>query len=411
MSAQLPLFSQDPTPYTVTAITHYIQTLFDADTRLQEVWISGEVSNFKQAPSGHLYFSLKDDTAQLKCVMWRSAAERLRFSPKHGDQVIVSGRIGVYDAQGVYQLYAETMQPAGIGDLNRQFEILKAKLDAEGLFASERKRPLPSLPQKIGIVTSPSAAAFQDVLNVLRRRYPIAQIILSPTLVQGETAPPQIVRALQLLNTRQDIDVILLVRGGGSLEDLWCFNDENVVRAVAGSPVPVITGVGHEIDFTLVDFAADHRAPTPSAAAEIATPDYADLVYTVSHYQERLTQRLDERLAMVQQTLETQTRALRWFAPSGKINNLRQRLDEQAQRLASATRQNLQNQRQSLALLQSRLHSASPQAILERGYALVHREADGKRLTSSQDAAPGTSIIVQLQDGQLAARVKERSTS
>ncbi|NJL94564.1 MAG: exodeoxyribonuclease VII large subunit [Anaerolineae bacterium] len=247
----------------MSEVTAHIRQLFDTQPGLQDVWIEGEVSNLRRAPSGHLYFTLKDKTAQLKAVMWKSSAGRLRFEPQHGDLVLAHGRISVYETQGNYQLYADALQPAGIGDLNRQYELRKAKLEAEGWFDPARKRPLPPFPRRIGVVTSASTAAFQDVQNVLRRRYPIAEVLLSGTLVQGETAPAQIVAAIQRINQRADVDVLLIVRGGGSLEDLWCFNDEAVVRAVAESRIPTITGVGHEIDFTLVDFAADQRAPTP----------------------------------------------------------------------------------------------------------------------------------------------------
>jgi exodeoxyribonuclease VII large subunit len=416
MTEQLPLWAHspdhtDPTPKTVSQLTLYIKGLFDRDQGMQEVWVEGEVSNYKRAASGHLYFSLKDENAQLKCVMWKTAADHLRFDPQHGDQVIASGKISVYEPQGTYQLYVETLQQAGVGDLNRQFELLKAKLEAEGLFDSERKRPLPLFPRKIGIVTSPNAAGFQDVLNILQRRYTAAEIILSPTLVQGETAPPQIVAAIQALNRRDDIDVMLIIRGGGSLEDLWCFNDERVVRAVAQSRIPTITGVGHEIDFTLVDFAADRRAPTPSAAAEIATPNQADWLYTLQNLRERMKSSLHERFADIRQELDTQGRTLRLLNPQHRIDTWRQRLDDLAARLTYATQNRLTDQRRRLELLAHRLQAAkaaSPQGILEQGYAIITRTADGKRLTSIQDAAPGTGITVQMQDGTLISRVLER---
>jgi exodeoxyribonuclease VII large subunit len=281
-------------------------------------------------------------------------------------------------------------------------------MEAEGLFDPARKRPLPLFPRKIGIVTSPDAAGFQDVLNILQRRYTAAEIILSPTLVQGDAAPPQIVAAIQALNRRNDIDVMLIIRGGGSLEDLWCFNDERVVRAVAQSRIPTITGVGHEIDFTLVDFAADRRAPTPSAAAEIATPNQADWLYSLQNLGERMEGSLQERIADVRQELDTQGRTLRLLNPRHRINTLRQRLDDQAARLINAAQNRLTDQRRSLEVLAHRLQAASPQGMLERGYAIVTRTADGKRLTSVQDAAPGTGITVQMQDGTLTSRVLER---
>jgi exodeoxyribonuclease VII large subunit len=411
MSEQLSLFNpEEQRPQTVSEVTRYIRQLFERDLKMQAVWVEGEVSNYKRAASGHLYFSLKDEDAQLKCVMWRTAAVRLVFEPAHGDRVIVWGSINVYEPQGVYQMYVEVMQPAGIGDLNRQFELLKSKLAADGLFDEEKKKPIPAFPRKIGIVTSPDAAGFRDVLNILSRRYPVAEIILSPTQVQGDTAPPLIVRAIENLNQRSDIDVMLIVRGGGSLEDLWCFNDERVVRAVAASKIPTVTGVGHEIDFTLVDFAADVRAPTPSAAAEIATPNSEDILYDVRDYQKRMASAVDTLLEGCRDTLEGQKRTLRLLSPQNQINRLRQQMDDLSTRSANAARVLTRQQRQELAALQKRLEAANPENILKRGYAIVTRAGDGLRMNSVQQAAPGTGIIVKLQDGNLNAVVKERKT-
>ncbi|MBZ0308990.1 MAG: exodeoxyribonuclease VII large subunit, partial [Anaerolineae bacterium] len=406
MSEQLSLFQpEEQQPQSVSEVTRYIRQLFERDLKMQAVWIEGEVSNYKRAASGHLYFSLKDEEAQLKCVMWRTAAARLSFEPAHGDQVIVWGSINVYEPQGVYQMYVEVMQPAGIGDLNRQFELLKSKLAAEGLFDAEKKKPIPAFPRKIGIVTSPDAAGFRDVLNILSRRYPAAEIILSPTQVQGDTAPPLIVRAVEMLNQRQDIDVMLIVRGGGSLEDLWCFNDERVVRAVAASKIPTIAGVGHEIDFTLVDFAADLRAPTPSAAAEIATPNGEDILYTVRDSQKRMESAVYALVEEYRDTLEGQKRTLRLLSPQNRIHRMRQQVDDLSTRAATAARVLLRQQRQEVAALQKRLEAANPDNILKRGYAIVTRTGDGLRMNSVQQAAPGTGIVVKLQDGELKATV------
>jgi exodeoxyribonuclease VII large subunit len=406
---QLSFFDQSNEPKSVTELTHRIRLLFERDPGLQDVWVEGEVSNYKRAASGHLYFSLKDANAQLKVVMWKADAVHLNFEPSHGDQIIAHGHISVYDSQGVYQLYADLLQPVGLGDLNRQFELLKAKMEAEGLFDSERKRPIPYYPQRIGIVTSPDAAGFQDVLNILTRRYPAAEIILSPTQVQGATAPPRIVAAIEALNRRPDIDVMLIVRGGGSLEDLWCFNDERVVRAVANSRIPTITGVGHEIDFTLVDFAADHRAPTPSAAAEIATPDSVELLAALEDWEARMQKALSDRFDELRGELDSQKRTLRLLSPMNKIANLRQSLDDQSARMSNALRNQIRLERRQIDSLAARLEAASPEGMLRRGFALVTRTADGKRMTSVQDAAPGTSITVQMQDGTLTSRVNERT--
>jgi Exodeoxyribonuclease VII large subunit (EC 3.1.11.6) len=262
-----------------------------------DVWVEGEVSNFRQVASGHCYFTLKDAGAELRCVMWRDRARGMRALPNNGDSVLAHGRVGVYEQRGDLQLYVDALEPLGLGWLYQEYERLKARLEAEGLFAAERKRPLPRFPRRIGVVTSPDAAALRDILNILSRRYPLAEVVLAPTLVQGEEAPPQIIAALRALNAREDIDVILLARGGGSLEELWAFNDERVARAVAASRIPVVCGVGHETDFSLADFAADRRAPTPSAAAELATPDRAELAQQVRTLRARLVRALEADLA------------------------------------------------------------------------------------------------------------------
>ncbi|WP_119069343.1 exodeoxyribonuclease VII large subunit [Aggregatilinea lenta] len=395
-------------PFTVHQITLYIRDLFDLDLTLQDVWIEGEVSNFKQAASGHLYFTLKDANSELACVMWRSQAAQLSALPRHGDAVLVHGRIAVYEARGQYQLYCDMLQPAGVGELNRQFELLKAKLDAEGLFDAERKRALPRTPHRIGVVTSPTTAAFQDIQNVIRRRYPLVEILLSPAQVQGRDAAPQIIAALDRLNRRDDIDVILLARGGGSLEDLWCFNDEALVRAVAASRLPVVTGVGHEIDFTLVDFAADHRAPTPSAAAELLTPDGAALRQELRLRRDRLEGALLNALDGWRDRLEANQRWLERLSPAVTVQNARQRVDDMTGRMDAALRRTLERRRDRLDARARALHAASPDALLARGYAMVSRTADGRRVTSIQDAAEGTSLTITLHDGQLTATVRER---
>lgn len=395
-------------PFSVRQITIYIRDLIDQDPRLGDVWVEGEISNFTRASSGHLYFTLKDEFAELRCVMWRSQAAWLGFEPAHGDKVLAHGQITVYEQRGQYQLACDALQPAGLGELNRQFELLKARLDAEGLFDEARKRPLPVFPRRLGVVTSPTTAAFQDVLNVIRRRFPLLPIVLCPTLVQGKEAPPQIIAALERLNRRDDIDLILLVRGGGSLEDLWCFNDEAVVRAVAASRIPVVTGVGHEIDFTLVDFAADRRAPTPSAAAEMVTPDGALLAQQIRGLQARLDTSFWGRLEQMRQDLAANQRVLARLSPAYNVQNARQRIDDLIGRMDTYTRHRLSRERQRLTAQARALEAASPLGLLERGYALVTRTADGKRVTSTQDAAEGTSITVTLRDGQLIAAVRQR---
>ncbi|NDJ84780.1 MAG: exodeoxyribonuclease VII large subunit [Chloroflexi bacterium] len=395
-------------PLSIAEVTAYIRDKFDLDATLQDLWVEGEISNLTRAPSGHMYFTLKDNVAALRAVMWRSSVGRLRFEPQQGDHVLVHGKISVYEPRGEYQLYADDLQPVGVGDLHLQFERLKSRLAAEGLFDPERKRRLPVFPQRIGVVTSAKAAAFQDVLNVLRRRFPLAEVILSPTLVQGESAPPQIVKALEALYQRDDIDVILMVRGGGSLEDLWAFNDERVVRAVVAAPLPVVTGVGHEIDFTLADFASDHRAPTPSAAAEETTPDIVELARGLRLNQQRSLGAISALLEAYGDDLSGIRQVMRHLSPQKPIENYRQRVDGLAMRLQREMLGLLSTARDRLTARQSALEAASPAAILARGYAIVTRTDDGERLLDADDVAPGTLVHIQLYRGELRAKVQDR---
>lgn len=400
----LPLF---PETFTVTQITTTIRQMFDQNEVLQDLRIEGEISNLTRAPSGHIYFTLKDANAQLRVVMWRSNAERLSFDPRHGERIVASGSISVYEVRGEYQLYASTLQRVGEGDLHQQFELLKARLAAEGLFDAERKRPLPFFPRRIGVVTSAKAAAFQDVLNVLRRRFPVAEVLLSPTLVQGNEAPPRIMAALERLYKHDDIDVILLVRGGGSLEDLWCFNDEAVVRKVVEAPVPIVVGVGHEIDFTLVDFAADHRAPTPSAAAELVTPEATALHETVRWLQQRAVAAVLEQIQVGYQDLGTLRRALRHLSPQNDIINWRQRIDDLTLRLQRGVKGRVVTERRQLAATSAALQSANPLTILARGYAIVRRVDDEQRLSNADEVSSGTKLDIQLHQGHLRATVDD----
>ncbi|MBN1565684.1 MAG: exodeoxyribonuclease VII large subunit [Anaerolineae bacterium] len=395
--------------YTVLQLTTHIRDLLDDDPTLQDVWVEGEISNFTRAASGHLYFTLKDDKSELKCVMWKMQAAWLPFDPQHGDAVLAHGRVSVYEARGQYQLTCDAMQPAGVGDLNQQFELLKAKLDAAGLFDPGRKREIPSFPRQIGIVTSPTTAAFQDMQNVLRRRYPLVEIILSPALVQGKEAPPQIVQAIQRLNDHTEVDVIIVARGGGSLEDLWCFNDERVARAVAASRIPIVTGVGHEIDFTLVDFAADLRAPTPSAAAEVVTPDGPAMRIEIDALSERLSDTIQAELLDRRRGIETQIRWLTRLSPDMQIQNARQRIDDLTGRMTQQMQHALERRRDRLDAQTRALEAANPAALLRRGYALVTR-SDGQRVTSIQHAAEGTNVQITLQDGRLVARIVTRES-
>jgi len=394
----------------VTELTVHIRAVLENDPILWDVSVQGEVSNMTRASSGHWYFTLKDSAAQLKCVMWRSSVERQSYRPQNGDALVAHGRIGVYEASGVYQLYADSVHPAGTGDLYQQFEQLKAQLEAEGLFEAERKRPIPTFPRQIGVVTSPEAAAFQDIQNVLRRRFPLVEIILSPCLVQGAEAPGQIVTALECLNRHTEVDVILVIRGGGSIEDLWAFNDERVARAIASSRIPVINGVGHETDFTIADFVADVRAPTPSAAAEIATPNIEDLRLDLRELDDRMAGIVRDRLNELQSSLAMSQRTLGHVSPANRIRNLRQRIDDWNARLVSQQRQRIERLRERLAAKEAALSSANPVAIMARGYAIVSVSEDGRRLTSAGGIKPGVGITVQFHDGEIKARVEDKET-
>ncbi len=409
MWQQQGLFSeQERRMYTVSQVTARIRALLENEPVFRDLWVTGEVSNFSQASSGHVYLTLKDAGSQLGCVIWRSQARALTYLPRSGDGVVVHGRIGVYEQGGRYQLYIDTIQPAGKGTLFQELERLKARLKAEGLFEEARKRPLPLYPQRIGVVTSPTAAAFSDVLNVLRRRYPLAEVLLSPTTVQGEAAPPGIVAALAALNARDDVDVILVVRGGGSLEDLWAFNDEAVARAVAASRLPVVSGVGHETDFTLTDFAADRRAPTPSAAAEVVSPDIEELRVWVSQQRVRLSRAWTAKLDAARARVTEMKRTLQYLSPAVRLANNRQRVDDLTARVDAALAHRLEVSQQRLAGLQARLEALNPHAVLERGYAIVRERELDRVVVSIAQVRPGTRLAVQVQDGAFDARVESR---
>ncbi|MBK6326596.1 MAG: exodeoxyribonuclease VII large subunit [Chloroflexi bacterium] len=392
--------------WTVSELTAYIRELFAIDYRLQDLEVSGEISNFTRARSGHLYFTLKDAGAQIKCVMWRSAAERLFFQPEEGDAVVANGRISVYEAGGVYQLYVEHMQPAGRGNLAVAFEQLKQRLADEGLFEAAHKKPIPLTPRKIGIVTSADAAALRDILNVLNRRYPLVSVLIAPTLVQGADAPPQIVRALQWLDGRSDIDTIIVARGGGSIEDLWAFNDERVARAIFAAQHPIITGVGHETDFTIADFVADQRAPTPSAAAELATPDIEEIRPLLQGYAAMLRADLDDLIRQKRWQVQTLARALTHLSPQARLDNNRQRLDVTSARLDRALTSQLVRVRNRLAVAEVGLTAVSPLATLSRGYAIV-RHPDGRLVRAAVEVAAGDSLTIQVADGQFTVEVRE----
>lgn len=395
---------RDRDTWTVSELTAYVRELFDLDYRLQALTVSGEISNFTRARSGHLYFTLKDEDAQLKCVMWRSAANRLRFFPEDGDAVIAGGHLSVYEAGGVYQLYADTLVPAGRGDLALAFEQLKERLEAEGLFAPERKQALPSFPRKIGIVTSADAAALRDILNVLQRRCAFVSVLIAPALVQGNEAPSQLVRALEWLDGREDIDTIIIARGGGSMEDLWSFNDERLARAIYHARHPIICGVGHETDFTIADFVADVRAPTPSAAAELAVPDIGEVTPYVQGLQAALRAHVHSLLEERRWQINTLRRSLRHLGPQARLAGSRQQVDALSGRLEQAIGRRLEREESRLALVRAQLQAVGPLATLARGYAIVRRP-DGTVVRSIAQVTSHDSLQVQVADGEFAVTV------
>ncbi len=404
---QLGLFSQPV--WSVTEITRYVRELLTEDQQLQDVWVQGEISNFSRPSSGHLYFTLKDSGCALRCVMWRTAAMRLSQAPRDGEAVEVHGKLDIYEAQGQYQLYADLIRPFGEGALYLEFMRLKSRLEAEGLFAEERKRPLPRWPRRIGVVTSPTGAALRDILNTLRRRYPLAEVVVAPTAVQGEEAPPGIVNALEALNRLARPDVILLARGGGSMEDLWAFNDERVARAIAASHAPVVSGVGHETDFTIADFVSDLRAPTPTASAELVTPNKLELLDSLADLSVRQARAIGANLTGLRLRFNRLSNRLMLLSPQARIRSDRQRLDEFTYRLQLSCEHTLQLQRTSLQNLEGRLASLNPSAVLRRGYAIL-TQAGGSIVRSASQVQAGEILDVQVSDGSFNVEVRDPGT-
>jgi exodeoxyribonuclease VII large subunit len=393
-----------PITWSVTDLTRYLKEIIESDHNLADIWVQGEVSNLSLPRSGHLYFTLKDSGASLRTVMWRTSVSRLTQIPRDGDQVEIHGKISVYEQGGQYQLYADMIHPLGEGTLYQEFIRLKAKLEAEGLFDDERKRPIPTRPKTIGIVTSPTGAALRDILNTLRRRFPLVEVILAPSAVQGENAPREIVDGLETLNEKFTPDVILVSRGGGSIEDLWAFNDEQVARAIAASETPVISGVGHQTDFTIADFVADLRAPTPTAAAELATPDRGDLLIGINELSRRLTQKAMDFTNVLQWKLTNLNSLLGRFSPTNRIQSDRQRVDENFIRIIRGMDHKLQILHTRLLGLKQRLDSLNPAAVLSRGYAVVSHQ-DGTIITKVEQVTPGDQLNVNVQDGKFQTEV------
>ena len=390
----------------VSEITNLLSRLIEQQPEFRNVWVQGQVSNYSRAGSGHIYFTLKDEQNQINCVIWRSSATRLRFLPKHGEEILAQGKISVYGPQGKYQITVNKVEPLGIGALQRAFEELKQQLSDEGLFDNIHKKPLPRFPKKIGVITSATGAAFQDICEQLRKRYPLAEVLLHPALVQGDGAVQEIANALQVMNQRDDIDVLIVGRGGGSIEDLWAFNEERVARAIFASTIPVVSAVGHETDFTIADMVADHRSPTPSAAVEHIVPDQDELFAQLDGFDAWLRGITNNRLQGHKTRLqELETR----LAPTRRkdaIYQLYQTVDTLEAACRTAAERRRTDSERELHTLAQRLNALSPLATLQRGYS-ISRKTDGKVLTSAEQVSIGDRIEIQLSDGHLACRVEE----
>ena len=389
--------------HSVSDVNRYLKDLLAGEPLLQGISVRGEISNFKQYPSGHCYFTLKDTNSALKCVMFRSRAQYLRFLPQNGMQVVAGGSIAVYERDGVYQLYVDSLIPEGTGDLALAFEQLKEKLAAEGLFDPARKQPLPAFPKKIGVVTSSAGAVLRDIYRVSKRRWPGIQLVLYPVQVQGERAAEQIARGIDFFAEEYAVDVIIAGRGGGSMEDLWAFNEEPVVRAIAACPVPLISAVGHETDFTLADFAADMRAATPSQAAELAVPDRSEVMHQVENLTGQLTRQMQRELALRRQRLEGLLNSRVMREPQSMLAERRQRLDFLLAGLQRAAKAELEGKQHKLSLILNRLAAINPAVVLGRGYGIVTRQ--DKLVSSIQAVEIDDELQLTFTDGSVKAKV------
>ena len=390
----------------VTEVNHLVKLLLDNEPMLANVAVRGELSNYKIYPSGHHYFTLKDPEGALRCVMFKGSAVKLRFRPENGRKVVVTGRITVFPRDGAYQLYCNALTPEGAGDLAVAFEQLKAKLQAEGLFDPEHKKPLPAYPERIAIITSSAGAAVHDMIRILRRRYPIAKVVLLPVRVQGVEAPPEIVGAIRYANRWRVADLIITGRGGGSMEDLWAFNDERVARAIYESELPIISAVGHEPDVTIADYVADQRASTPSNAAEIAVPDQAELLRWLRGTEDRMIQSQAQRLETLRQKLELLAGKRVMTDQLAYVQDKRMELLHVQQRLGDLSNAAVSQKRRRFSTLAASLDAMSPLKVLGRGYAMARNEA-GQILKSYRDVAAGEAVTVTLGEGGFTCRVEE----
>lgn len=394
-----------PSAVSVSELNTFIKMLLESAPTLNDVYVKGEISNFKNhISSGHFYFSLKDKDSQIKAVMFRSSASRMKFVPENGMMVVAHGRVASYVRDGQYQLYADSMEPDGVGALYVAFEQLKQRLAAQGVFAPEKKKPLPKIPKTIGVITSPTGAAVRDIINIATRRFPFAKIVVYPALVQGENAASSLISGIRYFNDTGSADVIIIGRGGGSIEDLWAFNDENLAKTVCASEIPVISAVGHETDFTICDFAADLRAPTPSAAAELAVPDTAELKHKINNIISRESAVLLQMLSAKRETLARYEKSRYLSSPVHMIDDRRMALVLSSERLMTSAAHVNEIKKHALSALSGKLEALSPLAVLSRGYGVVSSE-EGKVIKEIADVSVGDKITVKIRDGEIYAGV------
>ena len=392
--------------FSVSQINEYIKMLLESSDVINNVWVMGEISNFKSHyATGHLYFSLKDEGSIIKCVMFRGSAQKLRFVPEDGMKVLIHGKISSYAPRGEYQIYADDMQPDGIGALARAFEQLKVRLGAEGLFDQAHKKPIPQMPKRVGVITSASGAAIHDILNVSGRRCPSAEIVIYPAQVQGDTAARSLCGGIRYFNEKSPVDVIIIGRGGGSIEDLWAFNDENLARIIYDSQIPVISAVGHETDFTICDFVADLRAPTPSAAAEIAFPDMLSVLQRVRQLRGLCDVKMSRKLTSLRTQISLLEKKIEVKSPEHVLSQKMMHVARLSERLESLSQVAFTRSKNKLSVLLARIEASNPLAIMSRGYAVVQK--DGRVVTRAEQLSAGDGITVAFADGEVSARVEK----
>ena len=398
------MYSVSPTVFSVTELNNYVKRILDNDENLKNVFVTGEISNFKNHYSGHMYMTIKDEGGAIKAVMFSSYASRLKFVPENGMKVIIFGSVSLYNKDGSYQLYITDMQPDGVGALNLAYEQLKEKLQNEGLFSTEHKKPIPQFPEKIGVMTAPDGAAVRDIFSVLKRRYPVAEIVFCPVAVQGASAAPEIAKAIKLFNEQNAADVLIVGRGGGSLEDLWAFNEEIVARAIFQSQIPVISAVGHETDFTIADFVADLRAPTPSAAAELAVPDIFELKSDLLGLKQHLSVLMRNLVESEKEKVENIQKQVTILSPANKIKNSRQELSNLYEKSVNLVTLKINDEKTKISLLSSKLNALSPLNVLSRGYSISYN--NDFPIKSVNDVKSGDNIKIRVTDGEFFAEVK-----